>query len=155
MIFHVFSLTVLNAYLCYKMVTPNSPMLHRVFRKKLVTNLIESVDIENLPKSGRRSTTGRPSTAPDPIMRLQGKHFPTKLVATGKKRNITRACVCCSVAEREVLATIGEKRRRPGHESSYKCGQCDTVLCIDPCFRLYHTYKDYVSAYKNLLNNND
>lgn len=37
-IFHVSSLAVLNAYLCYKTVTPNNPMLHCIFRKKLVVN---------------------------------------------------------------------------------------------------------------------
>lgn len=146
--FHVFSLAVLNAYLCYKSVTTDStPMLHRVFRKKLVSSLVSSVDKADIPGMSPRSV-GRPSTAAEPIMRLQGQHFPMKIVAAGRKKNISRACVVCSPAERELLERAGEKRKRPGRESSYQCDNCKTALCVDPCFRLYHTYKDYNAAYK-------
>lgn len=48
-IFHVVSLAVLNAYLCYKLVTVRNPMLHRVFRKKLVAELIATVNKDNVP----------------------------------------------------------------------------------------------------------
>ena len=29
--------------------------------------------------------------------------------------------------------------------TSYWCSICKCALCIDPCFRLYHTEKDYTS----------
>ena len=29
--------------------------------------------------------------------------------------------------------------------TSYWCSICKHALCIDPCFRLYHTEKDYTS----------
>ena len=33
-------------------------------------------------------------------------------------------------------------------ESSYECVTCAVGLCVDPCFKLYHTNKDFISAYK-------
>ena len=112
-----------------------------------MAQLVQSVDKENVPGMSRRSV-GRPSSAADPIMRLQGQHFPQKIVATGKKKNITRSCVVCSVAERQLLEVVGQKRKRPGRESSYQCDKCAVALCVDPCFKLYHTCKDYITAYK-------
>ena len=148
-IFHVMSLSVLNAYLLYKVQTNDaSPMLHRVFRKQLVTNLIQSVDQANVPGMSMRSP-GRPSTADEPLLRLQGgQHFLQKITGAGKKKNITRSCVVCVPAERELLACVGQKRKRPGRESSYQCEKCTTALCVEPCFKLYHTQKDFKSAYK-------
>ncbi|XP_062615415.1 piggyBac transposable element-derived protein 4-like [Saccostrea cucullata] len=146
-IFHVISLATLNAYLCYKTLTPRKPMLHRVFRKQLVTELVQSVNRACVPGMSTKPV-GRPSTAAEPIMRLQGQHFPMKIVGTGIKKNITRACVVCSVAERQRLESIGEKRKRAGKESSYQCDKCLSALCVDPCFKLFHTHKDYIAAYK-------
>ena len=122
-------------------------MLHRNFRKKLVQNLVQSVAVENVPGMSIRSP-GRSSTATEPLQRLQGQHFPEKITGAGKKKNITRSCVVCVPAERELLERVGEKRKRPGHESSYQCDKCKTALCIDVCFKLYHTQKDFKAAYK-------
>ena len=44
------------------------------------------------------------------------------------------------------LQRIGEQ---PGRESSYQCGQCKKKLCVQPCFRLYHQYKDFELDYSN------
>ena len=34
---------------------------------------------------------------------------------------------------------------KPKKYTSYRCSICKRALCIDPCFRLYHTEKDYTS----------
>ena len=34
---------------------------------------------------------------------------------------------------------------KPKKFTSYWCSVCKHALCIDPCFRLYHTQKDYTS----------
>ena len=38
----------------------------------------------------------------------------------------------------------------PGRESSYECSTC-VGLCVDPCFRIYHSYKDFIDAYKSYI----
>ena len=34
---------------------------------------------------------------------------------------------------------------KPKKFTSYWCSICKCALCIDPCFRLYHTKEDYTS----------
>lgn len=140
--FHVISLATLNAYILYKEnTTDRNPMVQRVFRRKLVTQLIEKSNLD-------RRTVGRPST--QQLARLSGRHFPEKIIGTGQRVTISRQCVVCGPAERELLASAGEKRKRPGRESSYQCAQCNVTLCVHPCFALYHTKQEYILAYKRI-----
>ena len=53
-------------------------------------------------------------------------------------------------AERQLLAAKGEKRRRPGRDTSFICPDCNVALCIALCFKLYHKYQEYTLAYKRL-----
>ncbi|CAH2020340.1 unnamed protein product [Acanthoscelides obtectus] len=75
--------------------------------------------------------TGRPSTQLTPL-RLTGRHFPDLIPATEKKANPTRQCGICSRARDE-----REKKIRRG--TKYYCADCETPLCVTPCFRIYHT----------------
>ena len=97
----------MNAYLLYKSSTSDRvPVLHRQFRQKLVHGLVSSVDKENIP--GMKTKAGRLSVCQEPLMRLQGKHFPEKIVGKGKKKNVTRACVVCEPAEKKILEQVGQ-----------------------------------------------
>ena len=41
-----------------------------------------------------------------------------------------------------------KRHYKPKKFTSYWCSICKPALCIDPCFRLYHTEKDYTSEVK-------
>ena len=72
--FHLFSLTVLNAYILYKERT-QSPVLHRTFSRELVKKLITSSGI-----SPSLTPRGRPRRSAEGLTRLQpGYHFPEKI----------------------------------------------------------------------------
>ena len=43
---------------------------------------------------------------------------------------------------------IGQKCKRPGHEISYECAQCEVSLRVVPCFSMYHTQQHYEDGYK-------
>ena len=78
-IFHFISLATLNAYLLYKeRVGKGNAMLPRQFRKKLVKEIILSVDPEQMPAWAGRKGPGRPFTRTDnnTAFRLHGRHFP-------------------------------------------------------------------------------
>ena len=101
---------------------------------------------------------GHPRRSAEGLARLQaGKHFPEKIHGTGKKSNITRSCVVCFPAQKKILARTGEKKKRPGRESSFQCSVCKVALCIQDCFQLYHSVQDYVAAYvrRHDANNDD
>ena len=103
--------------------------------------LLESVQM--MPAEGAK--VGRRSV--EPLRRLKGRHFPSKLKSDPGKRRPTRRCAVCNPAERQILKSLGmSKRKRPGRESSYECRECGVGLCVAPCFRLYHEYENYVLA---------
>ena len=78
-IFHFISLATLNAYLLYKeRVGEGHAMLPRQFRKKLVKEILLSVDPEQMPAWAGRKGPGHPFTRTDnnTAFRLHGRHFP-------------------------------------------------------------------------------
>ena len=144
--FHVFSTAILNAYIIYKdwcSQHRKTPKLQKAFRVGYAKELISTV--RQLPKAEQR--IGRPSQAVGNLVRLTGRHFPNKLQGTGDKR-ISRKCRVCNPAEKQILAAQNVFKRRSGRESSYECSDCKVALCVTPCFQLYHTHVDFISAYK-------
>ena len=71
---------------------------------------------------------GRPCSVDE--TRLKERHFPDFVPATEKKKNATRKCKVC---------TANGKRS----DTRYQCNECDVGLCVVPCFKLYHTRKNY------------
>ena len=147
MFFHVFSLSLLNAYIIYKTWCAEKrkqPLKQKAFRRQYVEELITSVGV--VPSS--ETCPGRPPKTNDNLLRLNGQHFPRRIRPVGKKKNISRACVVCGPAERELLSRDNIQKRRPGRESAFECAQCEKALSVDPCFGFYHTKTEYKLAYK-------
>lgn len=140
--FHLFSLTILNAYILYNERT-RSPVLHRTFRRELVKELIRSSGISSF------NPRGNPRRSAEGLTHLQagGQVQEKNIQGTGKKSNITRSCAVCFPAQKKILARTGEKRKRPGKESSFQWSVCKVAFCIQDCFQLYHNVQDYVAAY--------
>ena len=84
---------------------------------------------------------------PDPVdcpLHLVDKHFIEPIPGQeGGSRS--RACFVCNV-NKEALSDAGfGDSYKPKKYTSYWCPICKHALYIDPCFRLYHTEKDYAS----------
>ena len=78
---------------------------------------------------------------------LVNKHFiePIPGQEGGRRKHPNHACFVCNVSK-EALSDAGfEDSYKPKKYTSYWCPICKHALCIDPCFRLYHTEKDYTS----------
>ena len=84
---------------------------------------------------------------PDPVdcsLCLVDKHFiePIPGHERGKRKHPSCTCFICNVSK-EALSDAGfGDSYKPKKYTSYWCSICKRVLCIDPCFRLYHTEKD-------------
>ena len=67
-----------------------------------------------------------------------------------KKGRVSQTCNVCSLTEREFdrIRSL-RKRKRTGRETQYECSKCKVALCIDNCFEIFHTQKDYVKKYIN------
>ena len=94
--FHLFSLSILNAYILCKQRT-QWPVLQRTFQKELVKELVRNSGISRslTPRGHARSAKG--------LTHLEvGGHFPEKILGTLKKSNITWACMVCFPAQKDM-----------------------------------------------------
>ena len=128
-------LAILNLYHLYRIQTQETS--HDVktqlqFRIALARSLLEQNLQDNLP--GHLVRIGRPSSEPTPA-RLVGRHFPSFILSSENKQFPVRRCFVCSHTEKET--------NRTRHESRYECSICDVELCVDPCFRIYHTLLNF------------
>ena len=84
--------------------------------------------------------------------RLYERHFLRKIPVpeNNQKGRIYRTCKVCSHAEREFDRVRSlPKRKRTGRETQYECSKYKVALCVENCFEIYHTQKDYVTKYIN------
>lgn len=129
---HMLNQTALNCYILYHKDNPSVKITHLQFRIKLIERLLET---SHDPASAQVKR-GRPSVDECNPLRLTGRHFPKRIPPNPGKRAPTRCCkVCCSHSGPD-----GKKMRK---ETSFMCGDCDVPLCVEPCFEIYHTKKNY------------
>ena len=104
-----------------------------------------------IAKSGDKITPPCiPKSIPAPgleIQRLTGRHFIQKIIVDRQKACISWSCKVCDPVEHEEDKRNGVECKCPGHESSYECRDCGVTLYVDPCFYIYHSYKDYMGKY--------
>ncbi|PSN39794.1 hypothetical protein C0J52_19451 [Blattella germanica] len=101
----------------------NSKMDHLNFRVNLVTSLFERYGSTlEIRKQGRASINPPPT-------RLRERHFIEKIPATGKKEKPQKRCIVCQ-----------KKGKRK--ESIYWCPDCKAGLCLETCFKVFHTVED-------------
>jgi hypothetical protein len=101
---------ILNAYSLYNQ-QQQAKISQLQFREQLMQQLVEQYPQE-------RARISRPSRAPMPDNQQQ--HWP---VHSEKRED----CVYCS------------SRSEERHRSRIRCSICDVALCVDPCFKLFHT----------------
>ena len=80
-------------------------------------------------------------------LHLVDKHFiePIPGQEGGRRKHPSHACFVCNLSK-EALSDAGfGDSYKPKEYTSYWCPICKHAFCIDPCFRLFHTEKDYTS----------
>jgi hypothetical protein len=128
-------LAILNSFHLYKIKsqkTSNVAITQLQFRISLVRSLLEQNLRENL--SSYLVRRGRPSNEPTPA-RLVSRHLPSFIPPTENKQYPTRLCYVCAHTQNEFNRTRSESR--------YQCTICKVVLCVDLCFRVYHTLLNF------------
>jgi len=129
MFFYLFKVSVVNSFIIYKhYASQNKNPCLKTFMINLCQQMAE--------KSGEIIETDT-GNEPNNVDRLTGRHFIKKIPPTPKKANPRRTCKVCS----KKIKT--GKLDRCKKETSYYCPICDVPLCIDNCFEIYHTKKQY------------
>ncbi|XP_033740586.1 piggyBac transposable element-derived protein 4-like [Pecten maximus] len=142
--FHMLGLAVLNSYILYKQQTAN-PVLHRIFRRQLVSQLVSAAEISGPQQKGRRRQSA------EVLQRLTARHFIGYSPSTGRKAHASRKCIVCGPAETDLFRSQHPGETVPkscGRMTCFQCKQCQVALCVEPCFELFHTTAEFVLAYK-------
>lgn len=101
------------------------------FRLALVSEIME----RHLPNVPRHHSIGQPRRAHLPEARLTERHFIRHIPVTNEmqenvvhKSNLgRRRCALCYKQGRKTKTTV------------YECPDCEVPLCIEPCFKTWHT----------------
>lgn len=117
-------LALLNAYVIYKSSNRDPRLSFLDFTRSVITSLL----FENQCEEAAASSDNKQEN----LMRLTERHFPEKIAATGKKSIPQKRCKVCH----------SKNIRR---ESRYTCNSCPSKpgLCVDECFRIYHSKAHY------------
>ncbi|GBM22473.1 PiggyBac transposable element-derived protein 4 [Araneus ventricosus] len=115
--------SVWNSFVLHK--NNGGTMSHLDFRLQLVEELAKIY--------GKSKHSSQNTTSSD---RLIGRHFPSRIQPTQKKKAPTKICIVCS-------PKFNEKGQRVRKESRYQCSQCNVTLCVTPCFEKYHTVENF------------
>ena len=138
---HLFSLCVTNAYILYKMYGDKNPQLdHGEFILKVVDHLIEEgmktrvLKIPHVPHGKR-------------LPNLEdGDHFPEQIPRKeGSKRKASRPCFACNGSWDNI-----RNKKIPKRCSGIWCKICKKVLCVTPCFDIFHTKANYKEILLNM-----
>ena len=136
--FHLIHLAKVQAYLIYKMKVPGANQYK--FSIRLVEQLTETIPRLSSP----------PPAVPIVGERLSGQgkaHYPSKIPPTESNAAPVKVCVCCSIRDPAKGGRYLHQKR-----SRSECRKCDVGLCYEPCFEIYHEFKDYKAKAKQVLN---
>jgi len=140
--FHLLDLSVTNSFILYQI--QGGRWTHFKFAKSLCQELISAATEDTEYVKPKRA--GRVSSATNvrPECR-DSTHWPVKNLSMQSGKNSMRACVVCKSQTPSAgrRLTKGESRKRK--QSRYMCEGCEDhpALCITPCFKVYHTQKNY------------
>ena len=115
--YYLLDTALANSFILYKL-SPNHDELSELdYLKQLAVLLIgtKSKDEEVRPRPQRKKTK-----VSIPPRMISGNHWPIKTT----KRQICQQC---------------NRKGSKGRRSYYICESCDIHLCIDACFKSYHT----------------
>jgi len=122
--FYLIDLSVHNAYIMFQH-SKKSKMNFPDFQLQLTKDLIGKFGDKKVNKRSFASTHSQDTAQ----SRLVERHFPAiNRNDCGKK--MRRRCVVCH-------------SNKISKQSQFECKDCNVGLCVDPCFKTYHTKKDY------------
>ena len=135
--FHLLNMLILNSYL-----------LNKKFGKKKMNknDFIEHL-ANHLLETGSETVTLHPKKTFQNLQtsilpRICERHFPKRL---SNKNGKTQALLCkaCNFTSTQLSKMGYPPQRLPRKTTVYWCEECESPLCVTPCFELFHTYSDF------------
>ena len=136
---HCLNMIIPNAHILHKKYS-DSKRMHWHFRIKLVKHVLSIASNCHRELYQYQTLLTVPST-----WLINTLLSPIPSQEGGGRKHPSHACFVCNVSK-EALSDAGfGDSYKPKKYASYWCSICKCALCIDPCFSLYHTEKDYTS----------
>jgi hypothetical protein len=127
---HFIDQAIWNSYIIFTKISSGKKIDFIEYRMQLVEDHIEKYSDPNI-----QSPKGRPSAFPNPL-RLTARHFASHIPPNAIKKEPRRQCaVCCSKKN--------DNGKRIRKETRIWCKDCGVGLCLEPCFEIYHTKKNF------------
>ncbi len=146
---HCLNMIILNAYILHKNHCASPQKSHWHFRLELAKELL---------KNAKENPRGLPPDPSDMHSRLVERHFMEPLPPKDgtKRKHPSRDCfVCKSIKSEDLSETcVNESGKDFRRSTCYWCPTCKRNLCINPCFRIYHSEEDYSYARVKYLEEN-
>ena len=132
--FHFLNMVILNAYLLNKKFGKKKMSKHDYI--EYIANYLVEISVEGATCIPKRIFN------PSSQMRLTERHFRRKMpIRNGKVNSIL--CRACNFMHTQLIkfGHSGETLHRK--TTLYWCEECETPLCITPCFEIFHTVSDF------------
>ena len=107
--------------------------------------------VKHMLSNAQQQPHGELYQVPDPVdctLHLVDKHLIEPILGQEgiRRKQPSHTCFVCNVSK-EALSNVGFGGQLPMQKGTPLTGvqYVSCALCIDPCFRLYHTEKDYIS----------
>ena len=121
-------ISMYNSFLVYKKISVDDVIdTHLKFKLDVIEELITR------HHHGATPPNSGPNAGPN-LLRLVERHFHALIPATIKKQNAQKRCHRCT-------------KRNIRRDTRYYCPDCNVPLCFEPCFKIYHTKKDFIKNY--------
>ncbi|KAG0728873.1 PiggyBac transposable element-derived protein 4 [Chionoecetes opilio] len=130
MFFHLLDMTILNSHILYTLKTGENQTLEE-FVIEVVRSVLAHNTVQRVTQTPSQTIAGPSRDTP---ARLGVSHFISTIPATGTQRCPQRRCHVCQQTTRHA------KKRK---DTRYQCSDCNVGLCLEPCFKEYHTLIHY------------
>lgn len=117
-------------------ISTNSSIDYLAFRIALVQSILDTHS-SHVPLKNPKAPPPPPcvSRAQFPIERLTERHFMRRIPITDEVSQAVRHT--SKLVQRECVWCTANGRR--GSKTAYECPQCKMPLCVEPCFKQFHT----------------
>ena len=132
--FHFLNMVILNAYLLNKKFGKKKMSKHDYI--EYIVNYLVETSVEGatcIPKHIFNQSSQ---------MRLTERHFPKKIpIRNGKVQGIV--CRTCNFTCSQMIKFGHSGETLSSKTTIYWCQECETPLCITPCFEIFHIVSDF------------
>ena len=145
----MFSLVLNNAYVLHKKFTTKC-IHHDAFIEHITEYLLKTALPNAMTKKVKYHSD---HTKINTMCQLEGQHYPQHIPKSPGSKIGSKLCEACNFSK-QFLKQQGITHNFKCKMTSYQCSECNIPLCIEPCFKIYHTEENYTKTLLHIRQEN-